>query len=741
MISWPEGHFPRIHHPHHGTYLLAFSVLFALGVFLWYEPWDGTGREEIFHALCVPALWDAGQLDLSDHWIYARQTPAEMAAQLEGFQRQGFFSPTLPLGPGLLLYPFWKPLHFLREWWGDEPSRDWLGPFHIQAVSFVGLFYALLAGLITWRKLTRLVSPRLAFLATLVSFWGGLVYYQILKNPMSTDGFSLFAFAFFFYVALETARFPNMRHAIYLGGATALLSLCGQPGWLYFPVAILAFLYPCCVRPLRKRREADSPLEEGTGLRHLGWQGWKMAGAFLAVWVVLFLPQLLVWQKTQGTFLGGWSRLEWVLAQEDGGWRFLERLTFFLRCPYGVEGQWALVFPLSVVGLIILALRRNMLALGLLISGVLHLLWVAAFLNARQPMFPILWAPACALGLAGLWEEFRTPLVRFGVGACTLLAGLADLLHHAILETALEDSGAALSFWEVPAVIGWKGVLLSLGDSLLLRFLMVGSPPLESLSALLFIVFFIPLVFWWKLRYGLPLARKFHLLKALIGLLGAFVLMTGLLAWFATPPLPRQEANLEMWRRLQEEESNQRKPGYLPRETLEELALWFPEQPLFRLLAAAALNREGYDYRAEKHYQFLANREAFAGFYGVMETDASTQTLTQTLSELERLEWATPNITANVTRRWRELNKPKKAADVLNQFYPDLGTYYFLKAEGAAETPEARLELLRRALLYRPFMREWLRQGILWAHEAGDDALMRQLEHRLAMLEGTWADD
>jgi len=755
-----------IHHRHHGLPLLAMAVLFALAVLLWFEPWRGDGYAPVFHGTLFASLATSGDLDLINEYLMS-SNPLRVAEQAAfTITPEGYVTDAFPIGPTLLWTPFWLVAHMLAQWMGPETTFDPVAPVYTFAFSFAGLFYGFLGFLLLWRVTYRFFSSPLAFAGAVAAFFGTTAPDVCFKESGFSHVYAFFTVALFLYATTECARWSCPRRVLYLALAAGLMVITYWPAAVFLIIPAAVLLRPDCVGPLRRRisrAEAEEketappenepeaspdlpmldlspPLDQislppspdlppGKAEQRGGLLLFLARGiVFLVVFLLALSPQFLVWDKVFGDYLlfpsspqtppspgGGLAGAAWVQ------WK---------AAMLGTQAGLLRLYPvavLSLFGLLVMALRRSAAGVAICVSVALftvvdNLPWQWLKLENAGPGRYALLAPFVAIGLAQFCDEMRSRGTRILVALCivavacwTLVAAMARRHTHLYASAWPGDSSA----WPLALPEMLRHPLAFVGDSLLIRYVSQGTPRLESMVFLLFLVLLIPSITWLGLRHALPIVRRWSLMKVLSWGSLASILLFDLAVLRSGLPPEQRSGNLKLREELQglpalplhRPASLENKPtGEIPSDpellrlskALREVVEGYPDCPAATLLLAEIQRACGDTAGARDLYHRLAQLGLRAGELGLLETARTRQETLEALDLVTRREQGNLEIALSILEKYRANGLTDRARDYLDRIFPPSAVYWRLRAQLTPEDPALALQYLKRALSYAP---------------------------------------
>ncbi|NQU42902.1 hypothetical protein HQ520_06420, partial [bacterium] len=714
-MSRPDGvPVNLIHERSQAHCLLILSLLYAAAVFLWFEPWRGEDLLPVAHYGQVAAAVLDDNLDVMTTFLEAPVSLETSGRAAESLTREGYVSVRAGTGPGLLLSPFWLAGHLIAVW-VDGPEADRFSPFYLWAWTLGALFYGYLGFLLLWRISCRLTTDGLAMVAALAVFFGSSAWMAALKGAEYPVLIQMFTVAFFLYTALGWARDPGLRAAVYTAVAAGLMVLTWWTSVTLLLVPIVSGLGMLVGQRVRRAGEAipqprDEPvripveteyivaeaeelLDDGVGIveqtetveewRRIGILKLLLCGLIgLVVFVIMLTPQILVWWKTteqwfvppefsgrglpgRDLLLGLWDNWRDYFAGDEAG--------LFYRFP---------ILILAALGLLVAALRRTAFGVGLFLAFLLFTLadsmpwrWQAGSGNASASL-----AAVFVIGMAVFCGEMRSRGTRFLMGAGLLTMALWNV---GILILS-NRTGQIVSPW--PGAAGRSADLLPsmlahplawFADSLLVRYMTQGPAPLGGLVFLLATVLAIPPVTWLLLRYGLPVARRWHILKLLALCLVGWVLIASAWIWQTRLSSGPRTGNMSLSRTIEGLlVSGTPAESELVAVKLRQIHEVYPGN-LAAALRLANLERWlGHSDAARGLYADLAGQKYYAGYVGLSETAWEPEEELAALEELSRRSVGDVPLALRFVEAYLRLGERERARDWLDRVFPPQADYW-----------------------------------------------------------------
>lgn len=191
-----------------------------------------------------------------------------------------------PIGPALLIAPFFLVAHVLTRWWSFTP--DGFSFFYQHAAGLAGLTY-LLAGLAVLRRLlVRHFSAPVALATLLTMTWGTNLFHYGVYDSVFSHIYSFFLIAVLLALVEAWWTAPTRGRSVWLGLTSACIFLTRHTNVIFLLIIVLYGVTDW--RTLRERARA---------LAHR-WRPLLLTGAVAAGGV---LPQLLFYKRATGIWL------------------------------------------------------------------------------------------------------------------------------------------------------------------------------------------------------------------------------------------------------------------------------------------------------------------------------------------------------------------------------------------------------------------------------------------------------
>lgn len=722
---------PRVHHPSHATLLLALSLLYAIGSFLWFEPWRGNGYAPLFHGQLLASLTVDADLDLMPEYCLTLNPIETTQRAARHISPTGIVTERLPIGPALLSAPFWTAGHLLDLWVGSAAAGDRLHVFHRTALSLSALVHGFMGFLLLWRLLYRFTSRELAFFVAVSAFFGTLGMHACYRSVGHAAPYVFFSATAFWYAMVSYVYHPNWHRAVTLGLVAALLLITNWSALVFLPMLGVLLFSPGSFRPIKgSRKEKESRPDEQGDLADqtdvpspaVHARVWRISLLWAPlVFIVMLLPQGVLWREQfdwwlpilrlpTGEIEGAVQTVGLARALAVGMW---ESLASLIR-------HFPLVL-LALMGWGIFVWRRHAFGVVGLLTALLFLALSATpgpWRSAEEPglVRHAALIPFFALGLVALAEEMRTHATRVILSAGMLvLAGWNVLVVLASLR--MGEIADAWPHWARGAV--WLDVfehiarhpLAWAGDGIIMRYFSQGPPPLEQLFLLLLVIFWgLPACTWILLRYVLPAARKWKILRLVYLLYILLAIVFVVLIERAESPFMNRRANQALHRSMNamllsvKHRGTPYDPAWVYREVLRRFPLNLPA----RLLLAWHETQKGQYAKARVHYEDLRSRGFPVGNIGLALLAEDRKALLDAALPLRSFTHRDVGVSLFLIRALIAAGEKEEARNWLDRVFPPSYLYWELRAR-LEEYPARKKELLERALRFAP-----LNRMILW---------------------------
>ena len=412
--------------------VLGGLLVFSLSVFvasLWVPRVDGAliGSDGVGYYAILRSVVIDHDLDFTNEFAYYRWVRPEIPLRPDGRPANHF-----SVGTALLWLPFFLVAHALAlagSALGLAVRPDGLGFLYQGAASVGSICYGAAGFALIHRSASRLFGNAAA-LASVAALWlaSNSIYYMVVEPSMAhmVGLFSVAALYTYWHQRIWQ-RAPVLRDGVLLGllGGLVLLVRLQDATLLLAPYGYLLW----------------GALAGQTPLTPAPRRAWLTVGiATAAGTVIAFLPQLLAWRLSYGTWLA-WPYLHertpsfyWLQPQFAG----------VLVLPGRGMFVWHPVYALAALGLVLLARRQRALTALLGASFVMSVYVVAAWWG---------WDQGDSFGgrmfVSGMWT--------WGVGLAALIAALPARPKIVSLAWA---TGVILIGWNALSLLQYRLILL-----------------------------------------------------------------------------------------------------------------------------------------------------------------------------------------------------------------------------------------------------------------------------------------
>lgn len=318
------------------------------------------------------------------------------------------------LGPAILWMPFFLVAHgiaLLATMVGVPIAADGFGYLYQAAISIGSIVYGTLGFWLAFTCARRFFSQASALTAIVLLWFSSNAVYYMIFEPSMAHMTSLFSVALVFtmwFCWFREHTYPPLPHALLLGAAGGLVMLVRLQDAFLLLVPYGYLIYRL-IQAVWKKQYQEA--------RHWLWLGMLVAVST----IIVFLPQLLVWQRLYGT----WITSPYASDHIPAFYWTMPQIGKVLFSSFHGLFLWHPVYLLALGGLIVVGRRSLWLAFALVGALAVQVYLVAAwwawwqgdsfggrmFLNAMW-----IWT----LGLSGLLEWLTTkPMIRrlaMGVG-------------------------------------------------------------------------------------------------------------------------------------------------------------------------------------------------------------------------------------------------------------------------------------------------------------------------------------
>lgn len=373
-----------------------------------------------------------GDLDLSNEYAYfahAFKTPEPTPLGLAGNK--------LAVGTAIFWLPFYLLAHLialLGDWLGLGLRSDGYSYLYQSAISFGSIFYGVLGMYLAARSACRYYSQEASGLAlVLLCMTSNIVYYMIFEPSMS-HLVALFCVSFLLWYwqrAFYQQERPRWRSFALLGaaGGAVLVVRLQDAIFLLLPYCYLLWRW---IEALRTRRFELA-------------QHWLTGGLLTVLFtLLLFSPQLYVWQTLYGTFLSSPYKHD-----HDPPFYWLQpQLWNVLFSSYHGLFSWHPIFLLALIGLLMAGKQLGWQRWALLGTLALNLYLVAAWwawwqgdsFGGRMFISALwIWQIGLACFVERLWQQRSGQIAVLSAGCLLLIWNTLSLMQYRLGFVSMGD--------------------------------------------------------------------------------------------------------------------------------------------------------------------------------------------------------------------------------------------------------------------------------------------------------------
>lgn len=361
---------------------------------------DGSllGSDGTHYYAYLPSVILDGDLDFTnDYAVLLAGEPEKLEEYTSTLTPTGRPVNVWAIGPAILWAPFFLLAHLVvaaLSAIGVGVQADGYG-YPYQATVLTGsILYGTLGLWFVCRAVRRVVDdPRAVVAATLTVAAGGNLIYYMTVEPHMSHAPGVFASGLFFYTWLSRRGDASLQQAVRLGAIAGIMALIRPQTGLFLVLPLLDQLL------LGRRNEGGEKPAVVSVISSAALSG--------VVALLVFTPQLYVWQRLWGTFLSS----PYEMRGEEFSWLRPQLVEVLFSGQRGLF-LWHPVFLFGVAGLVILLRRHRALAVTALFGIGLQIYLVASWWAWDQGksfggrMF-IESTPIFVLGAAALWGFAR----------------------------------------------------------------------------------------------------------------------------------------------------------------------------------------------------------------------------------------------------------------------------------------------------------------------------------------------
>ncbi len=234
------------------------------------------------------------------------------------------------MGVAVLQLPFFLIAHFIAKIGGL--TADGYSPVYAYSILIASCVYGALGVYLLGKVLQQWFSTTASFITVLFVYLGTNLFFYFSFEAGMSHIYSFFLFAWFIYYTPKFFQNPSIKRALIYGFIIAMIGLV-RPNNLV--IGLYAVLYG--VTSWASFKERLSFL-----FRHP-----VAIGAIVLVFVLLFIPQLLYWQATTGSYL--------VFTYGEKGQGFNWGSPELWNVLFSHQNGWLIYSPIMVISLIGLA--------------------------------------------------------------------------------------------------------------------------------------------------------------------------------------------------------------------------------------------------------------------------------------------------------------------------------------------------------------------------------------------------
>lgn len=322
-----------------------------------------------------------------------------------------------PIGSAVMWLPFYLVAHLIALGLGNA---DGYSAPYVYAISFASMLYGWIGIILSYKLARGYVEEKIALGAALVILFATNAVYYLYVAPAMSHANSLLASALFVFVWFRTRASRaqgNLRGWAWLGACGALMTMVREQEAIFGMIPLVETVY-LAAKGIKKAG-MNSPQQPTWPSQLLG------LGAMVGAWIVVFIPQLLVYGALNGNYLP--ARDVTQKFTFDGA-----HIGDILFSSLHGLFSWTPVTLLAVAGLVLLWRRDKItaVAFGLTFAAEVYLL--GSFST---------WFGGAAFGM----RRFVNCTVLFVVG----LALLIDELRKRISLRILAGAGGVFIVWNL----------------------------------------------------------------------------------------------------------------------------------------------------------------------------------------------------------------------------------------------------------------------------------------------------
>ncbi|MGC1403176.1 MAG: hypothetical protein WA974_09640 [Thermodesulfobacteriota bacterium] len=347
----------------------------------------------IYHDLSLESLYSPTRL----YDYPANGLDFDQGEDIRRYPATGRYIGEKPIGQAVMMFPFFLLGHLTAPLLGS--AMDGFSIVYQFAIVIAGIFYMLGGMILLFKILIRYFSSKVV-IATLLSLFLGtnLLAYTSLGSSLP-HVYSFFLLCSLLYLTPVWYADPSRRNTLFLGLATGLIPLVRNPNAVFF---LFLPLYGITGWESLKRRIGFL------------WQAKKKVFLLLAVVVLVFSPQMIIWKIATNHFL-----VKTYMHDFERFYFFSPQIFKVLFSPHHGLFIWSPILIFSVFGLWTMEGPLKLYRLPIVICLLLHLyivsswyLWWYAWSFGHRAFVDAL--GLFALPLAAFFGSLRKTLVKRG---------------------------------------------------------------------------------------------------------------------------------------------------------------------------------------------------------------------------------------------------------------------------------------------------------------------------------------
>jgi hypothetical protein len=317
--------------------------------------------------------------------------------------RTGHLDNHFTVGPAILWFPFLLLAHgavLLARAFGSSVRADGFSAPYRYAMAFGTALYSFLGLFLSFKLACKYVGPTWALLATVGIWWASPLPVYMYFNPSWSHAHSAFMAALFLWYWDATRERRDLRQWVLLGLITGLMLDVYYANLMIVAVLLVEAL-PQYAHILQSGRQASPSFTQLLG-KHL---------LFVVVVFLAMIPTFASrWIVYGGPFDTGYVSLQ------DFLWRDPVFFSVLFSANHGLLA-WTPILSLSIIGLVLFAIRLPRVGLPILAAGLAFYLFISFYpdwagISSFGNRFFLSLTPLFVLGLAFLLERFASLSAR-----------------------------------------------------------------------------------------------------------------------------------------------------------------------------------------------------------------------------------------------------------------------------------------------------------------------------------------